>query len=274
MSQVFGYICSDDSLTAEVMKQAGEPLRAIAPEERIGLGVGYLQDGRSLLRKHPKRKAASVDVPSLLADIPSRSMVGHVRHKSRGRAGTKQLQPFRYRKWVYAQSGASQGLRDTYDALRQTVPDHVRRNIEGTTMAELIFHIFVTKVESDLSKTPQGERPKMYADKLAETMVQLQKLNTNNGDDGLGSLQVVAVTDRCIVGARIGGSLHYRLIEGIEQPEEEPLFAGHKPKTVMHDRFRALLVANGVDDDDWEEIPDQSVMWVDRSWEIHRVKIG
>ncbi len=269
MSQVFGYICSDDSLTGVVMGQEGEPLRAIGPDERVGLGVGYLQDGRSLLRKHPKRKAASVDIPSLLGDIPSRSLVGHVRHSEQGSAGTKQLQPFRFRNWVYAQSGGSQGLEDTYDSLRASVPDHVRRNIKGTTMAELIFHIFVTNVGPDLTKTPRSERPELFARKLAQTMVQLQQSNSDNGDNGLGSVQAVAVTDRCIVATRIGGSLHYRLVEGIEEPEEEPLFAGHKPKTIVHDRFRALLVANQIDDDRWEEIPDHSVMWVDRDWEIH-----
>lgn len=269
MTQVFGYICSDDSLTSEVMNQIGEALRAIDPDDRVGLGIGWLQEGRSLLRKHPKRKAASVDIPSLLADVPSRSMVGHVRHKNLGRVGTKQLQPFRFRDWVYAQRGASEGFEAVYDDLRTSVPDHVGRNIEGTTMAELVFHVFYTKVESELSKTPKAQWRQMYAQKLAETVAQLEEISRDNGNDGIGPLQAVAVTPRAIVVSRIGEPIHYRLVEGIEEPKEEPLFAGHKPKKVKHDRFRALLVANQVDDEDWTEIPDRHVMWVDKQWGIH-----
>lgn len=274
MSQVFGYICSDHSLTSEVMKQYGDPLRAIEPDERVGLGIGLLQGGRSLLRKHPKRKAASVDIPALLGDISSRSIVGHVRHEDVGATGTRDLQPFRFRNWVYAQQGDEKDFDGAYDALRDAVPDHVDRNIEGESMAELLFHIFYTKVESDLSTTGRAEWPEMYAAKLAETMVELQQVASDNGaSEGGVPLQAVAVTDRCVVASRIGDPMHYRLIEGIEEATEEPLFAGHNPKSIMHDRFRALLVANRIDDDEWTEIPNHHVMWVDDDWGIEFAEI-
>ena len=274
MSQVFGYICSDDSLTSEVMKQVGQPLRAIAADDRVGMGIGWLQEGRSLLRKHPKRKAATVDVPSLVADVPTRALVGHVRHKNLGRTGTKELQPFRFRNWVFAQRGATEGFEETYDTLRSSVPDHVRRNIEGTSMAELIFHIFYTKVESELSKTPTSAWPQLYAKKMGETVSQLQEMSRNGGNDGISPLQMLAVTDRCLVAGRVGQPMHYRLIEGIERAEEEPLFAGHKPKLIRHERFRALLVANRVDDPEWTEIPNHHVMWVDEDWQVEFAEIS
>lgn len=274
MSQIFGYICSDDSLTSEVMKQYGEPLSAIAAEERVGLGVGLLQDGRSLLRKHPKRKAASVDIPALLGDIATRSLVGHVRHQDQGAVGTKELQPFRFRDWVYTQFGDAEEIDGAYPALLESVPDHVRQNIEGDSMAELIFHVFYTKVESALSTTPRSEWPKMYAGRLAETVSEVREASRNGDHDGISSLQTMAVTDRCVVAANIGSTLHYRLVEGIEESTEEPLFAGHNPKSVMHDRFRALLVANRVEDEEWTEIPNHQVMWIDGDWEIHTAEIG
>ena len=274
MSQVFGYICSDDSLTSVVMNQVGSPLRAIKAQDRVGLGIGWLQEGRSLLRKHPKRKAASVDVPSLVADLPARSLVGHVRHKEQGRVGTKQLQPFRFRNWVYTQRGATEGFEAVYETLRAAVPDHVGRNIEGTTLAELVFHVFYTKVESQLSTTPKAKWPHLYAQKMSETMVQLEKLSHDCGNDGMGSLQALAVTDRCIVASCIEEPLHYRLVEGIDEPKEAPLFAGHKPKKIKHDRFRALLVANRVTDEEWIKIPDRHVMWVDEDWEVQFEEIS
>lgn len=269
MSQVFGYICSDDSLTAEVMSQVGQPLRAIAPEERIGLGIGWLQEGRSLLRKHPKRKAASVDIPSLLADVPTRSLVGHVRHRDQGRAGTKQLQPFRFRNWVYAQAGVEGSSQELHETLKTSIPDHVRRNIAGSTLAELLFHTFYTKVESRLSKTSTAEWSRLYARKLGQTAIQLESLEREQGRDEEISLLSVAATDRCLVACRMGQPLSYLLVEGIEEASEAPLFAGHKPRTINHDRFRALMVANKVDAEGWQEIPDRHVLWVDDDWEVN-----
>ncbi len=273
MSQVFGYICSDDSLTAAVMRQIGAPLRAVPPEDRVGLGIGWLQEGRSLLRKHPKRKAASVDVPSLLADVPSRSLVGHVRHRELGRVGTKQLQPFRYRNWVYAQKGMDGAFEDIQAALTEGIPDHVRRNIGGTSLPETVFHIFCTKMEQRLSNTGTGKHGQMYAQTLGETMGELEKLAKEGDEPELGSLLAVAATDRCMVACRVGEPLFYRVVEGIEEASEEPLFAGHKPRTITHDRFRAVLVASAVDDDQWEELPDRHVMWVDDDWEVYTEEI-
>lgn len=268
MSQVFGYLCSDDSLTAEVIRQFGQPLNRLGSEDRAGLGIGWIQDGRSLLRKHPERQAAEVDVPRLVADIPSRALVGHIRHREMGRVGALQLQPFRFRDWVWAQRGTKEGQEAVYQALRATVPDHVRRNIKGTSMAELLFHIFYTKVESELSRTAQNEWPTLFATKMAETVRRLERLSKEHGDEELDSLLAVAVTDRYMVASRLGARLYYRVVEGIEEPGEEPLFAGHRPRRIKHDRFRAVLVTNDVDEPGWEEIPDRHVMWVDAEWNI------
>lgn len=269
MSQVFGYLCSDDSLTAEVMRQEGEPLQAIGPEERAGMGIGWLQEGRSLLRKHPRRKAGEVDICGLVGDVPTRALVGHVRHKSQGKTSAARLQPFRFRNWVYAQAGSNDGFEDIYEALRASVPDHVRRNIQGGSKAELVFHIFYTKVESRLSTTPKNDWPQLYAKTLAETMSKLEELSMREVSDGLGSLLSVAVSDRYMAASRIGEPMHYRLIEGLEVAKEKPLFAGHRPKLISHDKFRALLVANRIEDDKWKEIPDRHIMWVGSDWEIN-----
>lgn len=268
MSQVFGYLCSDDSLTAEVMRQYGAPLSQVRPEDRMGLGIGWLQDGRSLLRKHPERQAATVEVPQLLADIPTRALVGHIRHRDMGRAEALQLQPFRFRDWVWAQRGTKEAPEAVYEALLASVPDHVKRNIRGTSAAELLFHIFYTKVEAELSRTAQNDWPTLFATKMAETVRRLERLSAEEGGEELDSLLALAVTDRYMVAGRLGAPLYYRVVEGIEEPGEEPLFAGHRPRRVKHDRFRAVLVANHVDEPGWEEVPDRHVMWVDADWNI------
>ena len=270
MSQVFGYICSDDSLTPAVMGQVGESLRAVPTDSRVGLGIGYLQDGRSLLRKRPKGRAAAVDLPSLVSDIPTQAMVGHVRHESMGRVSTEELQPYRFRSWVYAQCGLGEDSQGFQEPLVSGLPDHVERNIGGTATAEAVFHEFYRRVEAEFSRTAKTDRPRLYARALASTVGVLEEMILRQRDRALEDFQAVAISDRCAVAVNIGGDLGYRVFEGIDVVEEEPLFAGHKPKVEHHDRFRAVVIANRVQGEDWESLGDREVLWVDRKWQIHR----
>src|SRR5699024_8730896 len=138
------------------------------------------------------------------------------RHRDAGKIGASKMQPFRFRNWVYTQAGTKGGLEEVYKALRATLPDHIGRNVQGSSMAELLFHIFYTKVESALSTVQRQERPKLYAQKMAETMARLENLVREYEDEELESLLTISATDRSMVVSRMGDALWYRSIEGIE----------------------------------------------------------
>ncbi|MFU8806333.1 MAG: class II glutamine amidotransferase, partial [Bradymonadaceae bacterium] len=121
MSQLFGYLSSNDMLTQAVMAQVGHELQAVPLQDRSGLGLGWIQDGRSLLRKHPPKRAATADVASLVTDLPARAIVGHVRHASLGAVTSNELQPFRFRTWLYAQGGLNEGLENLARTFRKEI---------------------------------------------------------------------------------------------------------------------------------------------------------
>jgi predicted glutamine amidotransferase len=263
MSQIFGYLCSNQSLTAAVMEQVGGPLQAASDRERTALGIGWLQDGRSLLRKHPRKRAATIDIPDLLSDVPTRALVGHVRHRDEGKP--RSVQPFRFRNWVYAQRGELPLVEEDHRELRGSIPDHVARNIQGASVAEVLFHQFFAEVESRYSITPEHELTTLYVETLQDIVARVEwRLKTAH--DQPRSLQLIAVTERFLAAINIGESLSYRFLEGIEVDSEKPLFAGHRPKKVHHDKFRALLISSGVEEPEWETLPDRSVLWVGADW--------
>lgn len=266
MSQVFGVFCSTDSLTGSLLEQFGSPLEAFDPSKREALGIGWLQDGRSLVRKHPSRLAQRADLLPLLADIPCRGVIGQVRHVEEGKSTLEDLQPFRYRNFVFALSGESQRLVQSAQELRGDLPDHIARNLQGSTGAEIFFHYFYTLVEARVSSTARQEWHQCYEEALGVAFGHLR-------DQPLSAL---CLSDRVLLAATGEAPLFYRLVDGLEEDAEKPLFAGHKPKRVKHPQFRGFLISGGheVEQPEWKRVPPNSTLRIDQDWKVSIREIG
>ncbi|MBA2664852.1 MAG: class II glutamine amidotransferase [Bradymonadaceae bacterium] len=270
MSQVFGYLCSDHTLTHAVMAQVNDQLNAVAIDERAGLGLGWVQEGRTLVRKHPGQRASAVELGALLADIPTRVLVGHIRHAVLGKVSSSDLQPFRFRNWVYAQRGGIEGMESLLEQFSDEIPDHIRRNLQGQTSAEIIFHLLLARLQ-DHGAFTSVISAHQFACVLVETMLHVEKRAKEAGVKAVSPLLAVTATERQLTAARVGEAMHYRIFEGIDEPVEKSLFAGHRPKPVQHPRFRAVIIANKIEPDGdkrWIELPDRHVLWVEPGWQV------
>jgi len=272
MSRVIGYICSDDSLTHVVMDNIADEVEAFDETETGGRGFGWVQEGRSLLRKQPRERSRGVTLASLLSDIPSRAIVGHERETFEGAVDTLDLQPYSFRTWVYAQVGGVAAMEQVADDIKAEIPDHIRRNIEGKTIEELCFHRFLTVLSerNDLELTKTNAR--RGAESLARAIRALEsRLEDVDESDGRLNANIVTVSDRLLLAARTQGPMYYRIFDGIEEPVDEPLFAGHRPKPEKHPHFNAVLVTNELDEspgEEWQMLGPQHVMWIDEDWSV------
>lgn len=286
MSQAFGYLTNDDTLTSLVMARIGDQFQAIAPEDRSGLGLGWMQNGQSLLRKHPHQRAAAVDIAPLIGDLPSRTIVGHISQAPATSLTAEDMQPFRYRDWLYTQSGLAPSdqpqsdlpqsdLRGEAEALagslRKEIPDHIRRNIQGKSLAEVVFHLFFARHEANFLPGPAHLTARHYAATLAATMLHVEE-HLRQGqvkNAAAHPFLTIAGTNKLLVAASIDEPLHYRLFDTIDQPAEKPLFAGHRPRPVHHAHFKGLVVANKIaDPTGWQELPNRHILWVEPQWKI------
>ncbi|MFU8802948.1 MAG: hypothetical protein ACNA8W_03975, partial [Bradymonadaceae bacterium] len=153
---------------------------------------------------------------------------------------------------------------------RKEIPDHIRRNIKGRSNAELIFHLFCARHEANFEHGTAEVSARRHAVALADTMLYVEdRIREEQGDEGAPFL-VIAATEKLLLAARIGAEpMHYRFFEGIDEPAEKPLFAGHRPKPVHHKHFSGLIVANKIDDTaQWQELPDRHILWVEPKWRI------
>ena len=261
MSRLIAYMGNDDNLTWLALRAVGDELRLKPAATSSGVGLGWLQDGRSLLRNNPRPADDSPAFVDLLADIHSRSIIGYLRDGELEAVEPLELQPFRFRKWVFAQTGEEPADVGVRQALLEDVPAFIRGNIKGRAFSEAAFHHFLSRLHGHSVLEHSRTNPRGCAEALAETMRAVET------GAAVADLSIAATTERVFVAGRLGAPLYYRAIRGLVAPAAEPLFAGHRPKAIEHPSFKAIVVCNGEPEGEaWEEVPDRHVLWIDRDW--------
>jgi len=276
MSRLLGYICSDDTLTHTVLEEVADELRLGDGNEKIGRGFGWVREGRTLLRKQPPQGATRGELGSYVSDIPAREIVGFECDPDSEAVDTMDLQPFSFRTWVYAQDGDLDSLEEHRDEILEEIPDHVRRNIDGESIEELCFHVFLDELHDRGGFGASQSDPERCASALVEAVVRIEeRLDGNRSTDGIFDTDIVAISERLLLAVAGSESLYYQKFEGIEEEVDESLFAGHRPQTEKHPRFRAVLVTNGLQNSGnaWERLPPRHLMWVNPDWEIRTIPL-
>jgi len=150
MARLFGLIGNRPDLVGRVLALESAALavhtRTVAAPggSPLGWGIGFYQGGEVLMRRRPLDDRAVIDMAHIGSDVRGDVLLGHVRSATVGALRTENTHPFRYRQWLFAQTGTL----DRFDSMRErllaAVPDFLRGNVRGETDAELIFHVFLS----------------------------------------------------------------------------------------------------------------------------------
>src|SRR5262245_9106407 len=105
MARLFGLIGNRADLTGRVLASEADALRVRSRGAPLGWGIGFYQGGEVLMRRRPIDERAEIDVGKLAADVRADVLIGHVRNATVGALRTENTHPFRYRQWLYAQTG-------------------------------------------------------------------------------------------------------------------------------------------------------------------------
>src|SRR5688572_23250792 len=102
MSRLFAVVINDPQRLACALYPTREALVARSAPE--GWGLACYQGGEVLLQRHPKPRPAPLDFFQQVKDLRTDYVVGHVMDPGTV-SKLENTQPFRFRSWVYAQSG-------------------------------------------------------------------------------------------------------------------------------------------------------------------------
>jgi hypothetical protein len=257
--KLFACMCNQPKRLAAALAPVRSVLVAEAPVSRWGFG--YSQSGDVLLVRTPKSSEKPVDLAAPLAEIPTDCAIAQAMRDDRDRtvySGTDNTPPFRFRRWMFAQTGAPD-LEPIAARLVEHVPEYVRRNIKGRSPAELAFHVFLAMLHDEGSVDDPNLPVQATRRALAATVKLVRAEHEKTGLPPLALGNIATSNGRSMVVARIDEPLRLRrLWVSGERGERDESFRG------------VLLVSGGDGEphDGFEDVPAHRTVLVTRDLQV------
>lgn len=270
--KLFACMCNQPLRLPAALASVRAALVAQPPVSRWGFG--YIQGGDVLLVRTPKASAAPVDLAHPLDEIKTDCVIAQAVRDAPGSVvptGTDNTPPFRFRRWLFAQSNVDAKIESIAPRLVEHVPEYLRRNIKGRTRAELTFHLFLAMLhdEGNIDDPNLSTDATRRALALTLRMVNAELQKAASADLAIAPstkpvpLGNVALSNgRSMVVARHGDGepLRFRrlwLNTERNEPERGP------------DAFRGVvLVSGGEVSDGFEDVPANHAVMVSRDLKV------
>jgi predicted glutamine amidotransferase len=235
-------------------------------------GFGFYHGSDVLLGKRPSGAPVPMRLAQLAGGVDTHVLLAHARYRSVGDAKDENTHPFRFRRWLFAHDGTVEAWPEVKPRLVASLPDFLRRNVDGDTDSEHAFTVFLHHLRDGglIDDLDADERAVGRA--LAQTVRDLDAWSREAGATKPSSLNFVATNGRVLVATRRGRPLHYALLEGIIPcardgigpgvPESDPRVRPHRQLKAVCFATR-LLQPNG-----FLEVPEASVVSVNRHLQV------
>lgn len=220
MPRMFGFIGNRPDLGALVLGANAAVLRVRRPEDQpLGWGLGFYQAGEVLLRRRPLDDRTEIDLAEAAEDVRADVLIGHVRHASVGALRTENTHPFRYRSWLWAQTGTISGFEQLRGRLLEAQPEFLRRNVRGETDSELFFHLFLSFLHDAGQLERAHTSPEAIFAALRASVALVDRLSAEEGHGPNGGDILVTDGERMVALHR-NGTMLVRVLKGKADVEE------------------------------------------------------
>jgi glutamine amidotransferase len=253
--KLFACMCNQPQRLSAALAPVRAMLVAPLPVSRWGLG--YTQGGDVLLVRTPKASKQPIDLAAPLSTISTDCAIAQAVADERY-AGTDNTPPFRFRRWMYAQTGMP-NLDEIAPRLLEHIPEYLRRNLKGRTPAELIFHVFLAMLHDEGNIDDPNLPTTATRRALAATLklVAAEQAKANAGQTPTGNIALS--NGRSMVIVRLDDPLRLRrLWVNTDRGDRDESFSG------------VIVVSGGDGDprDGFEDVPRQRAVLVSRDLKI------
>jgi glutamine amidotransferase len=269
MARLFGIIGNRPDLAARVLSFEADGLRARSKGAPLGWGLGFYQGGEVLMRRRPIDERPEIDVARLAADVRADLVVGHVRHATVGALRTENTHPFRYRQWLFAQTGTVPGFDQVRERLVSSVPDFLRSGIRGDTDAEVVFHVFLSFLH-DAGRLNEGQvEPSLVREALRSTLAVTDGMTAEVGAEAAKLNMMVSSGDQLVAVHRSDAVMRLRVLSGKADADvvigDDPQLRRKIPEL---SRMHFALAASDFDDTPpngrWKAVPECAIVTMSR----------
>jgi predicted glutamine amidotransferase len=271
MARMFGFIGNRADLGARVLALHSDVLKVnVGQGGPMGWGIGFFQAGEVLLRRRPIDERETIDLTPVVEGLRTDVLIGHLRRPTVGALRTENTHPFRYRHWLFAQTGTIGGFSQLRDRLLESQPEFLRRNVRGDTDSELFFYLFLSFLHdaghlSDAQVAPEHMRKALRASiSLVDRLSAEEGHSQNTGD-------LLVTNGEYLVGAHRGAEqMAYRLLDGRNDVENLLGDDGmHQARIPNVDTTHFSIIASGLAKvpDGWKTVADRSFVTMTRAHE-------
>lgn len=255
--KLFACMCNQPQRLSAALTPVRPALLAEPPVSRWGLG--YSQGGDVLLVRTPKSSEKAIDLAGPLTEIPTDcAIAAAVRDKGdRSLGGTDNTPPFRFRRWMYAQSGAPD-LEAATPRLLEHIPEYLRRNLKGRTPGEVIFHVFLAMLH-DEGSVDDPNLPVATTRRALAATIKLVAAEQAKSTSSTAFGNIALSNGRSMIVARVDEPLRLRRLWVTGERGERD------------ESFRGVLLISGGDGDPaqgFEDIPAQRAVLVTRDLQV------
>ncbi len=273
MGVLFAVVQTDPNLLRCQVRRLEEHV-ALREGERLpdAYGFGYYHGNDVLLGKRPSGAPATFTLTQLAGAVDSEALLVHARHATVGAQKDENTHPFRFRRWLFAHDGTVEAFREVKAPLVASLPDFLRRQVEGDTDSEHVFMLFLKYLRETGHLDDPDVEARLVAQALAHTVHDLDAWCRAAGATRPSVLNLVVTNGRVMAAVRRGRPLHCALLEGIIPcPREELGLAtpDSDPRLRAHRQVKAVCLATLLrQPNGFREVPEASVLSVERQLQV------
>ena len=220
MARMFAYIGNRGDLGPQLLARHKDLLRVSASAEKpVGWGVGFYQSGEVLLRRRPIDERSNVDLSSVVEGTRTDILIGHIRRPGIGALRTENTHPFRYRSWLFAQTGTIVGFERLRERLLESQPTFLRRNIRGETDSEMFFYLFLSFLHDAGHLSRSVVAPEAVISALRSSIALVDRLSAEEGHPE-NSGDVLVTNGEHLFAVHRDNAMAFRVLRGRSDMEE------------------------------------------------------
>lgn len=277
MSIAFSLYTTDPNLLGcQLHRIAGEV--QLAHSSHNAIGVGTYADDTVLMHRLPAN-ASSLSVAALAPAAKSQVVMFHGRALPVGMSLEDNTQPFRFRRWLFAQVGELASYRGFKQRLWDGLPEHLKRHVRGETDSEVAFALFLKGLR-DLGRTDDRTlEPAQVVEALGATARHLERLSREIAPERPVSLALVATNESVLAAVRLGQTpLFVKTLPGEARCALHPMSPSSpqdEPMLRAHERCRSVAIASqrSAEAHGWHEVQDGEGVGVGPAANAERVRI-
>lgn len=279
MARLFGLIGNRADLAGRVLASEASALSVQSRGGQLGWGLGFYQGGEVLMRRRPIDDRPTIDVAKGASDVRTDVLLGHVRSATVGSLRTENTHPFRYRQWLFAQTGTLPSFDSIRERLVESVPEFLRSSIRGETDAEMLFYVFLSFLHDAGRLNDPITPPSHVREALRSSLAVIDGMAAEVGGEP-SQVNVLLADGEHLFALHRGARMGYRVYAG--KADADALIGDDvalRRKTPELAQMHFTLVASDFDDESsieasspavqsrWKLVPERAIVTLERGTE-------